>query len=195
MKLTHKLDEIIEQWNIHKNERPLSIPDWCWNQPNANEPYYTFLHLLIQITRAKIVVELGTEHGTSGLFMATALHETKIISIAARPELISDLQKIAQNHKLTNLIPICGWSTVPETVSQATAHGLIDILFIDTEHTCTQATSEYQTYLPYMSSDGIIVHDDIYFSDDMTKYWNSLPNPKRTISELHWTGFGITGGG
>jgi predicted O-methyltransferase YrrM len=190
---TRKLDEIITKWNSF-DKKPTSVPSWCWNQSYAHEPYYSFMHFLVQITQAKLVVELGIDTGTSGIFLATASPQTQVISIDINLESVKNLQSIAQTHSLTNLTVLHGSSTAPETIDQVKALGNIDILFIDTLHTFEQASAEYLFYSPLMAHDGIITHDDIHFSSEMSRYWEYLPEPKREMPELHWTGFGLTGG-
>jgi predicted O-methyltransferase YrrM len=191
---SRKISDIVAHWHNQPKSKPSSIPSWCWARPYAEEPYYMFMHQLVQIMQAKVVVELGIDTGTSSVFLATASPSTRVISIEIDPDSVQNIRTIAQNYGLTNLTVIQGSTIDSEIVSQIKTYSPIDILFIDTLHTLAQASLEYQLYAPLMASNGIVAHDDIDFNSEMRQYWNSLPAPKMEVPELHWTNFGLTGG-
>jgi hypothetical protein len=67
----------------------------------------------------------------------------------------------------------------------------IDMLFIDTDHTFAQASSEWNIYKHLCNPGAIVVLDDIRMND-MFDFWKSLPYPKLELTkECHVSGFGF----
>jgi predicted O-methyltransferase YrrM len=67
----------------------------------------------------------------------------------------------------------------------------IDFLFVDTDHTCEQATKEWKLYRPLLSENAIMAFDDIAMND-MGLFWEGLTSAKlATGKKYHYTGFGV----
>jgi len=68
----------------------------------------------------------------------------------------------------------------------------IDILFIDSWHSYENATIDWQHYKPLLSTNALVICDDIVEGDDksagisgMTQFWDEMPEPKFLNSNLH----------
>jgi hypothetical protein len=67
----------------------------------------------------------------------------------------------------------------------------IDLLFVDTDHTCAQATKEWEFYRPFLSENALVAFDDITMND-MGSFWGPLDCAKlETGTQYHYTGFGL----
>jgi len=139
------------------------------------------------VTRPKKVVELGRCLGTSALFMLGALDEDAVLITVDIQERASDLAHCVQDPRLRIL--------VGNDLDLDTNAGIdiqsIDLLFIDTDHTCDQATKEWNLYRPLLSENALVVFDDITMND-MGRFWDGLSCAKlETGTKYHYTGFGL----
>jgi len=180
------IDEILSDVEKDKSR----APEWCYQMTYSHEPYYTFLHKLVKRANSKLVVELGTDKGTSAVFMATAT-DAIVISIDIDSESLNNLSVVVKDHGLNNLITYLGSSTDQSTIDMIKEYGTIDLLFIDTLHTFEQASKEYNLYKPLLSLNALVCHDDTNLDDEMRRYWASIPEPK-VETQYHYTGFGIS---
>jgi len=149
--------------------------------------YYWYLHALVLVTRPKKIVELGRCLGTSALFMLGALGEDAVLITVDTLERASDLSHCLDDPRLRVL--------VGNDLDLATFDGVdisdIDFLFIDTDHTCAQATKEWELYLPFLSENAIVVFDDITMNN-MGAFWVPLDCARlETGTTYHYTGFGL----
>lgn len=167
-------------------------PDWCYRMTYSHEPYYLFLYRLVNQIRPKLVVELGTDKGTSGVFMSVANSRPTVISIDIERVPLENLRAVSKNYSLDNLITYLGSSTDQSTLDDIQKYGKIDLLFIDTIHTFEQASTEYRLWKPLLSDDALVVHDDTRLGEGMKQYWQSIPEPKVELLHLHHSGFGIS---
>jgi len=149
--------------------------------------YYWFLHALVLVTRPRKVLELGRCLGTSALFMLGALEDDATLITVDIEERASDLLHCLDDPRLRVLV---GNDLDLTTYGDTDISG-IDFLFIDTDHTCAQATKEWELYSPYLSENALVVFDDITMND-MGRFWDSLTCAKlETGGTYHYTGFGI----
>jgi hypothetical protein len=149
--------------------------------------YYWLLHALVTVTKPKKVVELGRCLGTSALFMLGALDDGATLITVDIEERASDLAHCIGDPRLKVLV---GNDLDLSTYGDIDISG-IDLLFIDTDHTCAQASKEWELYRPYLSEDAIVVFDDITMND-MGRFWDSLTCAKlETGGTYHYTGFGL----
>jgi len=59
----------------------------------------------------------------------------------------------------------------------------IDLAFIDGNHSKEATLAYFKKLAPQMSTDGVIIFDDIYWSPGMTEAWNEIcSDPKVTVS-------------
>jgi len=141
----------------------------------------------VLVTRPKNVVELGRCLETSALFLLGALDDDAKLITVDTEERASDLTHVLGDPRLRVL--------VGNDLDLATFDGVeisgIDFLFIDTDHTCAQATKEWELYLPLLSQNAIVVFDDITMNN-MGAFWGPLECAKlETGTTYHYTGFGL----
>lgn len=157
-----------------------------WRLDNISG-YYWYLHALVLVTRPKKIVELGRCLGTSALFMLGALPDDGVLITVDIEERASDLTHQLGDSRLRVL--------TGNDLDLATFDGVdisdIDFLFIDTDHTCAQATKEWEFYVPFLSENALVVFDDITMNN-MGSFWSPLDCAKlETGTTYHYTGFGL----
>lgn len=159
--------------------------DWLDDMRKADEtrPYYVFLYKLAQTMKAKTIVELGVQTGRSTAHFACGAPNARVIGIDIE---LWDMDEILQRCPNIKLI-----KKPSQDVDLKTQPGPIDILFIDSDHSYEQVKKEWELYRPLMRPGGVILVDDIYWSDGLTKAWNEMTGEKHDISFLHdIAGFG-----
>jgi len=79
-------------------------------------------------------------------------------------------------------------------LAQAISEGIdlagVDFLFMDTDHTYTLATKEWETYRRFLADNALVVFDDITVND-MGRFWDELACAKLATGASHCGGFGL----
>lgn len=140
------------------------------------------LFRLSNFLNAKTSLELGTSIGLNALYLAMVNSSHKVVSVEGSAELAAFASKLANDHHCKNLeIKHAKFDEILPTLLPQ-LHS-IDLLYIDGNHTY-EATMRYlQLALPYMNKTGVVVLDDIYWSQGMTKAWKEACElPQVTLS-------------
>ncbi len=148
------------------------------------EAYVRFFYAWVDQTKPRLVVETGTDQGRSGIHLAIGWPPGKVVSIDIAPHCSAALDAFG----LPNVETVTGSST---DVSGMFEDASIDLLFLDSLHTYEHVTREIELFLPKMRKGGLVFMDDIHLGDTMERAWADIEFPKREISELHFTGFGV----
>jgi predicted O-methyltransferase YrrM len=133
-----------------------------------DQAYYLYLNALVADTRPRTVLELGTCQGGSALFMLLALPAAgKLMSCDLGHHQPVYLEPFRSDSRLTLMI---GDTRDPGLYKEIPS-GSVDLLFIDTDHTCAQVTKEWELSRRLMGPGGIVAMDDIHMND-MGLFWN-----------------------
>ena len=129
------------------------------------------LFRLCNFLDAGVIIELGGSIGLNALHLAMVNKQARVYSIEGSDSLARFSKTLAAKHGVTNLEVIHAtfdeaFLPLLEKVKQ------VDLLYIDGNHTY-DATMRYLTSaLPYCTENSVIVLDDIYWSEAMTRAWN-----------------------
>lgn len=151
--------------------------------------YYLYLRSLVEQTRPKTILELGTCEGTSAMFMLLALPEgSRLVTVDVERNAGKVLGPCLDDPRLTVL--------VGDDLDLRTFGDLdfapIDLLYADTGHNYEQASREWAIYRRFLAPDGLAVFDDIHLYAGMDRFWAELPEPKLDAgARIHYSGFGI----
>ncbi|MBN2225440.1 MAG: hypothetical protein JW765_12240 [Deltaproteobacteria bacterium] len=144
----------------------------------AGKEHYKLLAYLSKIAKG-LIVELGTHYGTSS--MALAENPSNIIITYD----VRDVYTI--KHQPKNVFRIIGniFDLGEERILLKA-----DLIFLDTAH---KADFEWQVfcYLKENNYKGVLLVDDIYFSDEMIEFWNKIDVLKYDLTDIGHGG-GIT---
>ncbi len=175
-------------------------PAWLRNMPSASDNqalYYRFFDALVQQFGPLDVLELGTYHGTSLAHLAYA-NSGFVVSIdvdeRAR-EIAAGLDKwcVAMIDAVVHDTLTLDVAAARRSWSERRLDPALrfDVLFIDTRHTFAQAMAEFERYSPLVRDGGLVFFDDLLLGAEMRALWEALPEPKRRLDALHYTGFGV----
>lgn len=165
--------------------RPERLRAITRNLPTC-EPYNRFFFAWVQKTKPQRIVETGTDRGRSAIHLALGHPGAKVTSI----DIDGGCTRLLEAFQIPNVQALTGSSTDPKIVARFENRS-IDILFIDSLHECDHVRSEIAVYMPKLRHGALVFMDDIHLSPGMERVWNEIDLPKREISDLHFTGFGV----
>ncbi len=117
-------------------------------------------------------MELGTNTGFSGCYFLSCPQFEHLVTIEGSRDLceIADrnLRRIADNFTIMNML----FDDAIEQLVQNDEN--FDCVFIDGQHE-RKATSHYtKRVVPLLNKGGLIIFDDIYWSDGMNQFWKEI---------------------
>ena len=150
----------------------------------AGKEHYKLLSYLSKEMGPSLIVELGTHYGTSSLAFAEN-KESVILTYD-----IVDRYKIKKRHQPNNVI-----RKVKNIFVEKQEAFLLkaDLIFMDTYH---DGIFEKQVYdfLIENNYNGILLLDDIHWSNEMINFWNKIEVKKHDITDIgHGGGKGPLG--
>lgn len=177
--LNEIVDEIVKECGHIDLEQALE----GYNVPEDNKqymletPYFRCLSAYCKLYDVQHALELGTCTGTSAIAMAQNAKQVDTFDVTDE-----DIDQ-SLGHKNINFYPLLSPSHCLNINLDP-----YDLIFIDIDHKGDmelqlhyKLTKEYQ---------GIAFYDDIYFSPEMTDFWNTIEQEKLGVL-WHFTGFGI----
>ncbi len=150
------------------------------------EPYTRFFYTLCEMMYPDLILELGTDRGRSGIHFAMGAPEAKVFSVDIDPTCSGYLDAF----KLPNVETITA-NSADASIAARFDDLSLDILFIDSLHQYAHVRRELDLYVPKVRVGGLIFMDDIHLGPEMERIWSEIGHPKREISQLHFTGFGV----
>lgn len=131
------------------------------------------LFRLVDFTKAKNIMELGTSLGISSAYLAKAAQTGRVYSIEGDPSLSSIASGVHSELQLNNTELICGnfKQQLPIVLNKEKTW---DLVFIDGHHTYEASIEYFNTILPYLHEHSCVIFDDIYWSNGMIKAWKEL---------------------
>lgn len=145
-------------------------------------------HLHETLSRPLEVIELGTSLGISTAYMASVDSSNHVMSLEGSSSVLSVAREQWVRLGLGNIESIVG--RIEDTLYKH-ARARIDMAFVDANHTYS-ATMEYVLYLlPRLSEKGMLVIDDIHYSQEMSRAWDELKDNPCVSSSMDLYHVGI----
>ena len=160
---------------------------------NATVPvkYGKLLFRLANFYKPKVLLELGTSLGIGTSYIASGKNRDAILTTVEGDEGIFNIsQQVQKALKLENVVGINSQfdNFLEEYIDQ---NPVIDFVYVDGNHT-QEATLKYFNLLKsQMSDNGLIIFDDIYWSDGMKKAWSVIKNDNAISSTVDLFKFGL----
>jgi caffeoyl-CoA O-methyltransferase len=150
----HPLDELFERLAAETRER-MSAPQMMVGPLEGR-----FLDLLVRLTRARRVLELGTFTGWSSIAMAWALPPGGVVvTCDVDPEAQEIARRYAEEAGVADRID---YRLGPGTETMQSLEGPFDLVFVDADK--DGYAGYYETALPLLADDGLIVADNVLWS-------------------------------
>lgn len=133
------------------------------------------LFQLVNHYQCKEIIELGTSLGISSAYLGSADRRASVTSLEGDINIASIANEVHQLLSLKNINVVTGLFS--DTLGQVLA-GLrtLDLAFIDGHHDEKATLIYFQQILAKCGHHSIIVIDDIYWSEGMTRAWQTIKN-------------------
>jgi predicted O-methyltransferase YrrM len=129
--------------------------------------------------KPKVTVEIGTSWGFGATHFALGNPEGWVYTIELHQEFRDIFKSSTYYQEISNV------EIIPDSSSNAVhrfGENSIELLFIDGNHTYEGAKEDYNNYFPKVREGGIILIDDIDFTDDMRRFWEEIKEDKFDVN-------------
>ncbi len=138
------------------------------------------LYNIIAKLNPKTILELGTCCGFSSSYMSFFVPDSKIYTIEGSPNIATIAR---ENHRFFDLKNISVFEgrfdvVLPELLNKISP---IDFAFIDGHHDKEATLKYFRQILPFMSQGGVMLFDDIAWSDGMKEAWREIIDSKQYV--------------
>ena len=180
-----------------------------WSQPSAWSEHVPFAFWLVEATKPRVLVELGTHYGISYMAFCQSVQShglgTKCFAVdtwEGDPQAGQYGENVFAGVSAHNEQHYASFSTLlRETFDEALARfadGSIDLLHIDGLHTYEAVKHDFEGWLPKMSARGVVVfHDTAEKERDFGVYklWEEIAKKWLSFEFFHGHGLGVLGTG
>jgi len=153
------------------------------NTSASSEHKGSMLFNLARYMDAKTILELGTNVGIGTAYLASANSKSQVETIEGCPQLCQVAKEALSGFKINN-VHITAGKFSEELKHICAKLKKIDLVFIDGDHSYQGTKNYYAQIKPYLHEKSIVVFDDIYWSDGMTKAWNEIKKKPEVVLNI-----------
>jgi len=137
----------------------------------------------------KSILELGTSLGISTLYFSKAHEKATVFTVEGCPNVAAWAQHNFKLSKAKNIRQFTGefGKSLPETLKEIDQ---LDLVFIDGNHRYQPTMDYFELCLKKTTDNSILIFDDIYWSEEMTKAWEEIKNDPRVTQSIDLYQFG-----
>lgn len=157
---------------------------------SVTKKYGGLIYRLVKYFNPENILEIGTSVGISTLYIAGAAPKSNIITIEGVKEKIQIAKKLTQEMQLQNVQFICDDFDLilPEILKQ---NKPLDFVFFDGNHTQNATLKYFNACLEKAHNNSVFIFDDIHWSADMKKAWNTIKNHQKISVSIDLFQIGI----
>ncbi len=137
--------------------------------------YCRLFYRMARYLNAKNILELGTSFGISTAYFAMGNPSACIHTIEACPQTAAVAQRLFNQAGLSNIRQYTASfrEALPSILNETKQ---FDIVYIDGDHSYRGVTEYFSLVSKHMAPDGVIIIDDIRWSQQMWKAWKHIIN-------------------
>jgi predicted O-methyltransferase YrrM len=151
--------------------------------------YARFLAGLAAYLKSKQVLELGTSVGISTLYMAQKNVPAQVTTIEGSPEVCRIAKEKFKMQRATNIHSIQG--DFDQVLPQLLERTTYDFIYVDGNHAYDATKKYFDWFKGNATNETVIVFDDIYWSEGMTKAWEEIRKDDAVTASIDMFEFGI----
>jgi predicted O-methyltransferase YrrM len=152
---------------------------------NALKPkkYGQLLFRIANYYQPAQLLELGTSLGITSAYLASANSHAKLLTLEGAPEVAAVATSNFTKLALENITVITG--NFDETLQPALdAMKTIDLAFIDGNHREEPTVRYFKQLLSHCRENTILVFDDIHWSEEMERAWESIKANEQVLLSI-----------
>ena len=132
-----------------------------------------FLFRLVQHYKPQTIIELGTSLGLSTAYMAAANPAATIITVEGSPQIRKQAVKSFASLDMGFIKSLTGHfdAVLPQVLAQVET---VDLAYIDGNHRLHPTLDYFEQLLQKRSDSSIFIFDDIHWSAEMEKAWQTI---------------------
>lgn len=166
----------------HVPRRVCDIASGQLESPRIGQVLFRLVHFMGQQEKRPLeILELGTSLGITTAYLASADSRNKVVTLEGSEAVLAVAQSVWKALGLENI----EWKqgNIDDTLFNC-ARAKLDIAYVDANHTY-EATMRYVHYLlPRLTDRGVVVIDDIHYSEEMERAWQELKQDKRVTTSM-----------
>lgn len=166
----------------HISRRVCDIADTHLESPGIGQLLFRLVLFMGQDGKRPLqILELGTSLGITTAYLASADSRNAVETLEGSEAVLEVAKGVWKTLKLENIE--CHVGNIDDTLL-IHAREKLDLAYVDANHTY-EATKRYVSYLlPRMTEKGVIVIDDIHYSEEMERAWNELKADERVTTSM-----------
>lgn len=138
--------------------------------------YGKVLYRIIEHYSLKDILEIGTGVGVSTLYLAKGTKSKSVHTIEGDPQKAYFAKDLFKRNSLENVeVWINQFDDILFSVLKNMQH-LPDFIFIDGNHRKASTIQYFETVLPFLHNNSVVVLDDIHWSKGMEEAWDEIRN-------------------
>lgn len=152
--------------------------------------YAQLLFRLVNFSKAKNILELGTSLGISSLYLSMADSKNRLITLEGNPEIAAIAQQNFDILNRENIELIIGdfKNTLPIALDKLNS---VDFVYFDGNHRKEPTLDYFHQCLKMKNPSTVFVFDDIYWSKEMQAAWTEICNHPEVIVSIDLFRLGI----
>lgn len=135
-------------------------------------------------------LELGTGLGSSTYYLAAGAPEVMLVTIEGHKDYAEVAQRILKQIGVNNVEFRTG-SFTDELNKLKNEKAIFGMFFIDGDHTYAPTLNYFERCLDIATADAVIIIDDIHWSDEMNRAWETIKNHPRCAVSIDLFRFGV----
>ena len=147
------------------------------------------LYKLINFLNCNTIIELGTSIGLNTLYLAKANKNAKVITIEGSKSLIEFASASAKKNNISNIQFI--EAKFDDVLPSLLQNNSAPLIYIDGNHTYEATLRYFNLVLAKKDNSTVIIFDDIYWSEGMTKAWNEIKDNTMVTMSIDLFYFGM----
>ncbi len=160
---------------------------------NATSPSWKGIQLyhIARFIQPKVTLELGSNLGIGTAYLAAPVNTNTVFTIEGDPSLHKYANQHWQKLEIENIRSFCGEfsATLPLLLSEM--DDPIDLVYLDGNHRKDATIAYVEQILPYLSSKGAIIVDDIQWSSGMIAAWEELITISKFCYSINLGQYGV----
>lgn len=160
------------------------------NRALKSAKFGQMMYRILLTSKAEHILELGTSLGITTAYIASVSKNNRCVTMEGCPDIATQAKKNLDKLGLNNVEIVVGNinNNLDETLQ---TFKQIDFAFIDANHRYEAVIEYFEKIITKLSSEAIIVIDDIYWSEGMERAWEEIKNHPTVTSTIDFFQLGI----